>query len=133
MVTETLDTHFSELSNVLEPLLRSHHVDPFIATTTKRLWIEMGTGDAASKLFAEGAILTIMGALQRLSKMDTYARLPSLTDSEVRLLVEAIDERLNTNLSLTSLAELVGWSNRSLGRAFKAKLGRSPYQYVLVT
>jgi AraC family transcriptional regulator len=58
----------------------------------------------------------------------SQGRLPA---SEMELLVAYVETRLSTNIGLTELADLVGYSPNQLVRLFKSSFGVSPYQYVL--
>ena len=54
-----------------------------------------------------------------------------LTARQLKLVTEFIDSKIAAAITISELAALVGLSQFHFIRAFKASLGKSPYQYVL--
>jgi AraC family transcriptional regulator len=60
---------------------------------------------------------------------EPFAR--GVSGSKMRRLIEFVEENLDRDLSLETMAQEVGISALYLPRAFKAAIGQSPHQYVL--
>lgn len=54
-----------------------------------------------------------------------------LPPRQLRRVLDYIDTRLDQNIKLESLAQLLGMSQFHFSRSFKQSIGRSPYQYLL--
>ncbi|MEM7435045.1 MAG: AraC family transcriptional regulator [Myxococcota bacterium] len=131
VVSRILECGAGSVAAAIEPLLVSPHVDPFVSSTTKRIWGELSHSDRASALFVEGAALAIVGALERLKQPQRFEVKHRLSDSEVGRLVDAIEAQLDDSISVGGLAAQIGWRASHMGRAFAERFGQTPQQYVL--
>jgi AraC family transcriptional regulator len=106
--------------------------DPHLLDLVRRLESQAVHPEPWGALYVDGLSLTLASYV--------YGRYvagpPSppqgrLRMSEVERLVGYVDSRLSTNIALTELAGLLGYSESQLVRLFKSSFGVSPYQYVL--
>ena len=54
-----------------------------------------------------------------------------MTTRRLRLIDEAIDDKLNTKLTVQELADVLGLSAGFFSRAFKAAVGKAPHEYII--
>lgn len=91
-------------------------------------------GDGISPLYLESAV-TLLGVhlLSQCTKSAT--RLEQAADNRaprhIRRAIDYIEARLEGDLRLSEIADAVGMGVYAFARAFKAEMGRSPYQYIV--
>ena len=105
---------------------------PHITHLVEDLWRTERAGRTRGGLYAEGAMLSLLGALLQLSgqpELEKRERL-DLRDRRIRRAIEWIDAHLTTELRLADIARVAGLSPSSLARVFKSLLGLTPIQYV---
>jgi AraC family transcriptional regulator len=104
--------------------------DAHMLALLDRLWEEAGHGDAAGQLYAEGAAITLLGMLLRVSDgMPVPAPRGGLAPWQLRRVQAAIEERLAEDVSLTELAGLVDLSPWHFCRAFRRSTGQPPHRW----
>ena len=105
--------------------------NPFILGLLDRLWTDAERSDAASRLFADGAVLAITAELLRESGRALPTR-GGLAAWQLRRVESCVSDRLSEDLSLADLAATVGLSPYHFARAFKASTGRPPHRYQMM-
>jgi AraC family transcriptional regulator len=104
--------------------------DAHMLALLDRLWDEAAHGDAAGQLFADGAAVTLLGLLLRLS--DDASALPlrgGLAPWQLRRVQAAMEDGLAEDVSLADLAGLVGLSPWHFCRAFRQSTGQPPHRW----
>jgi AraC family transcriptional regulator len=132
------------MSNVVRPGVPAHQLelrptyssgDPFIAQVLYALRRDLQEGFPRGRLYGEtlGTAL-VVHLLRDYAELDSFAGTPRgrLPPNRLRRAVEYINDRLETDLSLSQLAALVGLNPDYFARAFKQTTGLSPYRYVLL-
>jgi AraC family transcriptional regulator len=132
------------LSNVVRPDSAANRLelryaysagDPFIAQVLYALRQDLTEGCPRGRLYGEtvGTAL-LVHLLRNYGAEEAFSCTPRgrLPPNRLRRVVEYINDRLETDLSLPELAALVGLSPDYFARAFKQTTGVSPYRYVLL-
>lgn len=87
--------------------------------------------EGRSRLYAETLCTLLLHNLM-LGLQSRHEELPSqLSPQKFQLVCDYIEDNLAQNISLVELANLANMSQYRFARAFKAKMGLSPYAYVL--
>jgi AraC family transcriptional regulator len=92
------------------------------------------TGDALDRMYGEGLSTALAAHLLReygaavLGPKRQYGRLPR---KKLVRAVEYIQDQLNTDLTVSGIAQAVGLSPDHFTRLFKKSTGQSPHQYVV--
>lgn len=87
--------------------------------------------ESRSQLYAETLCTLLLHNLM-LGLQSRHEELPSqLSPQKFQLVCDYIEDNLAQNISLVKLANLANMSQYRFARAFKAKMGLSPYAYVL--
>jgi AraC family transcriptional regulator len=106
--------------------------DAHLVDLVRRLESQAHRREAWGARYVEGLSLTIASyAYARYSAGRPLPPKSRLPRSEVERLMVYVETRLSTNIVLTELAGLVGYSPNQLVRLFRSSFGVSPYQYVL--
>ncbi|NKC34331.1 AraC family transcriptional regulator [Falsiroseomonas selenitidurans] len=105
--------------------------DAHLVALLDRLWAEAGEADAASRLYAEGATIAIMGALLRAAGQVPKPARGGLAPWQLKRVQAAIEDRLAEDLGLAELAALVGLSPWHFCRAFRESTGLPPQRWQL--
>lgn len=109
--------------------------DPFLGGLCRRAWSEVRRGDRLGQAFAGsiestlicGLLRTAAGSRRR-SLQESRFKLPPAAMARVR---EYCLSRLDQRITVADLAELVGMDPHPFARAFKAKVGQPPQQYLI--
>lgn len=110
--------------------LHSRHLsDPAIVNLLERVWLEAATGSIGGALMADGLILQLVAHLVRLAGRSNRVAKGGLAPWQQRRCREALAEQLDTGLSLSDLASLVGLSPWHFCRAFRFSMGTTPHHY----
>jgi AraC family transcriptional regulator len=128
------DPLFDSHSGIAFPAIgpRLFFFDQAIWDTALKLKAEVGNSDPGSRQYAEALGLVLMHELIRLerapspSAMPLRGGLPAWQQSRV---AEFVEEHLAEEISLTTLAELVGLSLYHFARAFAQSFGVPPHRY----
>jgi AraC family transcriptional regulator len=109
--------------------------DPFIAQALYALRQDAREGFPRGRLYGEtlGTAL-VVHLLRHYGAQETFSRTPKgrLPPNRLRRVVEYINDRLETDLSLPELAGVVGLNPDYFARTFKQTTGVSPHRYVLL-
>lgn len=130
------DALFTEAMNVgncsetqIRPVYDFQHPDNAELGNLLRRFILQPAG--RSQLYAETLCTLLLHNLM-LGLQDKYEAVQSQISSPgIKLVCDYIEENLAQNLSLQELATLANMDQYRFSRAFKAKMGISPYAYVL--
>lgn len=116
----------------LEPLFARGARDPVLAAILRNLFDEMGRKDDPGTLFTEGALCLIAARLLRLASPTKSPRSrKNFSDKEKAILAETIDDLLDTDLSVETLATAVNRPVADFFRAFKSCFNETPHAFVL--
>lgn len=116
----------------LEPLFARGARDPMLAAILRNLFDEMGRKDDPGTLFTEGALCLIAARLLRLASQTKSPRSrKNFSDKEKAILAETIDDLLDTDLSVETLALVVNRPVADFFRAFKSCFNETPHAFVL--
>lgn len=133
MLQRTSDTIGAGRAPDLEGLLHLYFHDPAIlwaATTISKTAMQGGAGDM---LHSDQALWTLSALLlQRAGSLDIARRDTAPLDNDVfGKVTEMFMAHFDLPLTVQALADRVGMDPFSFSRAFKARTGKSPYQYLL--
>jgi AraC family transcriptional regulator len=106
--------------------------DRAVWDTALKLKAEVGSSGPSSLHYVEALSLVLMHELIRLERTASGATLPlrgGLPTWQQKRVAEFIEEHLAEDISLATLAELVGLSLYHFARAFKLSFGVPPHRY----
>jgi len=110
-------------------------VDPLLEQLAIAITAGLRDGTAEDGLYIETLAQTLAVHLARMhcsrSRPVRTPRFDTIPGPKMRRLIEFIEENLDRNLSLETMAAEVIVSPRYLPRAFKTAIGQSPHRYVL--
>ena len=95
-----------------------------------RQWARILGEDEQDPLYEEALGLVTVLAIHRSTAMLSREARP-LGRATLALILDFVEDRLGSTLSLTELAAMAGLSRFHFSRAFKAETGETPYQHVL--
>ena len=101
------------------------------ATQAASLLIEHVRRPIVDRLYTEGLMLAVASRALRLAAGGIGAPSTRGTEDRVARVVDFIEEHLEASVGVARLAEISAMSPWQFSRAFKARLGKSPSQYVL--
>ncbi|MEM8774938.1 MAG: AraC family transcriptional regulator [Pseudomonadota bacterium] len=136
----TLDADFvSNIAGEWEPSCRKVSLDTHIGFLNSRmsylikdLLRTVNTADAGWRIMAEAAAMQIgVELLKHFIGRKKVARSNKLDDDDVKMLTEFVEAYLDWNISLTDLAAAMDMEMFAFSRAFKAKTGTTPAQFVI--
>lgn len=108
--------------------------DPLIAYLAALLGDVHRSESALSRVYAEATVVILIQQLRRLSgkaQTESSLRSPVLPSRQLGRVLEYINENLNEDLSLVTLADIAGMSVSHFARSFKSTLGITPHCYLL--
>ena len=123
-------------ANASKVKLRSHFKvkDSLIQQMALALKRELASAREDSRLYAE-SMATALGAhlLQRYGVENSLLKeyRGGLTSSQLKTVIDYIQEHLDSNLNLDLLANLVNISPHYFASLFKQSTGRTPHQYII--
>jgi AraC family transcriptional regulator len=106
--------------------------DQAVWDTALKLKAEVENSDPGSRQYAEALSLVLMHELFRLERPEAAAARPlrgGLPAWQQKRLIEFVEEHLAEEISLATLAELVGLSLYHFARAFTQSFGVPPHRY----
>lgn len=109
----------------------------FVEQLCLRLWIGAADNTPFGRLFADGALASLVAALLQQAEAGPARPNPApppvaaLPEWRLRRLKAEVDERLAEDLALSDLAAMAGLSRFHFARAFKAATQSSPYRWLL--
>ena len=110
-------------------------VDPLLEQLAIAITTALRDGTAEDGIYVETLAQTLAVHLARMhcsrSRPVRTPRFDTIPGPKMRRLIEFIEENLDSNLSLETMAAEVIVSPRYLPRAFKTAIGQSPHRYVL--
>lgn len=116
----------------IEPILAKGTRDVFLASLMLQLFEEMGKADDRGALFVDSALSMIAARLLRLSDaIVSIAPAVALSKTEEDSLLDAIEELLDTDLSVETLAAVVDRPVSTFHRLFLDTFGRTPHAFLL--
>jgi AraC family transcriptional regulator len=128
------DPLFDSHSGIAFPAIspRLFFFDQAIWDTALKLKAEVGNSDPGSRQYAEALGLVLMHELIRLERAPSASAMPlrgGLPAWQQSRVAEFVEEHLAEEISLTTLAELVGLSLYHFARAFAQSFGVPPHRY----
>jgi AraC family transcriptional regulator len=107
-------------------------VQPQITQLINGLWSEIRGGNPNGKLLLDTASIQLIAMLveQAFGGLNAADKGPALKDWRLRRAVEWIEDHLSSDLCINEIAREAGMSVSTLGRAFRAELRMSPYEFV---
>jgi AraC family transcriptional regulator len=121
-------------SDRIELIEQRRSTDPTLHHIAMALRAGVQTGDALDRMYGEGLSTALGAHLLReygatvLGPKRQYGRLPR---KKLVRAVEYIQDQLNTDLTVSGIAQAVGMSPDHFTRLFKKSTGQSPHQYVV--
>ena len=119
----------------LGALLVDGHQDPVVRQVVKECWAEATWGSVRGPLFVDAQLMTLASRLLtvalRREASPRSRKAYRLSDSQLDRVCEYVDSNIDTSLRMSSLAGLLKMSDYNFSRAFKARTGQSPYQWVI--
>ena len=98
------------------------------------LWVEAAGGDSVSRLYTEGATLTLLATLRREAtgaRTRASGRRGGLAGFQLARIREYLEAHLADDVSLAELAALANLSVFHFNRAFKQSTGLPPHRYLV--
>lgn len=121
--------------NSFEALLTDGHKDPIVRHAIKECWVEANNQGERGALFVDANLMIIASRLMSLAvgkeqrdEEPTSNKLSDLFYDRVR---DYVDSNIDTSLRMKTLANLTEHNEHTFSRAFKARTGVSPYQWVI--
>lgn len=109
--------------------------DPKMEAVCRRLYMELGLGCMAERLYVESQVTKLaVLLLQRHSTASQRSTIPpssGLTRIQARRILDYIESNLSRHLTLSELARTIDLSLHHFARMFKRTIGAAPHQYVL--
>ncbi len=119
----------------LDVIDRFHFRDPELEALARRMHAEAGRDAMTERLYVESMIMqAAVILLRRYSTAPEPAKtLPNsgLTRSQVRRVLDYIEENLHRDVALRDLADVTDLSLHHFARMFKRTMGAAPHRYVL--
>ncbi len=109
-------------------------VDPLIRSIGTALVAEIESGQPAGKLYAESLVNTLAVHLLRHYSTDSVVpdlHFGGLPSNKLRRVTDFIDANLESDLTLTEIADSVDLSQYHFARAFKQTTGLTPIQFLM--
>ncbi|TAG26772.1 MAG: AraC family transcriptional regulator [Burkholderiales bacterium] len=104
--------------------------DEVLTPVMQAICAEVLRGGSSGRKFAEAMTLVIGTQLLRLFGEANAAPKGGITGRQLRLVADHVDQRIDRDISVEKLAQLVGLSEAHFARAFKQTTGVSPHKYV---
>ncbi|MEL6965311.1 MAG: AraC family transcriptional regulator [Pseudomonadota bacterium] len=121
--------------SAFEALLTGGHADPVVRQVVKECWAETNHNTARGALFVDSSLMTLAHRILKLSLNRDFVqdeiKEPALSDRLYERICQYVDSNIDVGMRMRSLARLVDMSEYAFSRAFKARTGRSPYQWVI--
>lgn len=123
---------FSITADALSDSAATLHNDALLSSVITAIWRDAEIHGLTSAFFEHGLLVI----LNRLSELKPHY--PSkkhgraLTGYRLNTVLDLIEERLSSNLTLTELAESVDQDKSSFSRAFREAVGYAPYEYFTI-
>lgn len=105
---------------------------PLVLSLLDRLWDQAEGDHRATRLFADGAVLTIAGALLDESTRRSGPEVGGLPRWQLKRVESYLAEHVADDLPLAELAATIGLSPFHFARAFKASTGHPPHRYQMM-
>jgi len=118
---------------LLLPVLHELQDDRIVALASE-MALEVASGGANGRLYAQGLSLALVGWLRArygVGPVPSVAREQKLSQRRAARVLEYIDAHLGDDLSVAGLAEVAGLSTAHFSRLFRATFGKSPHGFVL--
>jgi AraC family transcriptional regulator len=121
--------------NSIEAMLTDTHLDPVVRQVVKECWAESNNNTARGALFVDANLMTLASRILTLAigkeATPDAAKESPLSDALYERVCQYVDSNIDTSLRMKSLARLVDMNEYGFSRAFKARTGHSPYQWVI--
>ena len=105
--------------------------DPLLAQLCRSLWEETAPDHPPDPLYGDCARTMLIASLVRRAGRDRRTATAPLSGPQWERVLAFIEDRLDSPLSVAELAAAAGCSGTRLLRGFKARIGQSPYRYIL--
>lgn len=102
--------------------------DPALKNVVLGLWTELSSAGRFSRLFADGAVQSLLAAFLRLAETPAAAITGGLSPRQLRAVTDLMLARLDEELTLEELAATAGLSPFHFSRAFRASTGAPPHR-----
>lgn len=119
---------FADEQAALGPLVARYFRSSPLEAMCRALWLEMARRDDAAPLLIRGLFAQFGGTMLRLARQQSSVG--PQTRHEIRRVLAFIDANLESDVSLSDLAEVAGLSVFHFAREFQAQVGISPVRYV---
>ena len=119
----------------IEGLLKSGHADKIVERLIRESWKEAETGGDLGALYVDTNILAIASRIVALAtkaqQRDIASDRERISDPAMRLITDYVDSNVDTAIRMKTLANLARMNEFEFSRAFKARTGLPPYQWVI--
>ncbi|GGG17066.1 hypothetical protein GCM10010924_52620 [Rhizobium wenxiniae] len=105
--------------------------DPIIMNAARAIGTEIDDRNPAGTMLIEGYVTTIFAQLMRKRSYTQTPKKGGLAPALLNRVIDRIENQLTTNLSLTDLASMAGFSVPHFCRAFRQSTGCSPYAFLI--
>ncbi len=134
IMSKTIETMADNRADNLELMGQAGFQDPLLSQIGYALWQELIHPSSVGQLYAQTAAQMIAVHLLRhyASPTITIEKPASgLSSKQEQRVKEFIQENISESLSLSELAEVIGFSEYHFARLFRQSTGYSPHQFVL--
>jgi AraC family transcriptional regulator len=104
--------------------------DEVLTPVMQAICAEVMRGGTSGRKFADAMLMVIATQLLRLFGQANAAPKGGITGRQLRVVTDHIDARMEGEIAVAVLAELVGLSEAHFARAFKQSTGQSPHKFV---
>ncbi len=129
---ERANSILSDLGGIaaLQPAITQLHNDPLCSSVLTALWRDAQVHGLSSMFFEHGLDLILRRLTSLNSKSVNSRPVRPLSTPQLKQAFDLIESRLDSDLRVDEIADLLGRETRGLTRAFKDATGYAPYEYL---
>ncbi|PHS30962.1 MAG: hypothetical protein COA95_07225 [Methylophaga sp.] len=105
------------------------HNDPLITAVMTAMWRDAEVNGLSSAFFDHGLNLVLNRLSEYNKKPESKKASRPLTGVRLTRVLDLIEERISTNVTLLELAQVAEQDKSSFSRSFRQRMGYAPYEY----